>query len=349
MYNASKHRAKLQKKAQSASYSQMLNEQNSERGYTLDDSTPNINGLLETLRGGSEDSKIVEGNLNSSRGNISQNITEKQFDDRDSYVVHRSNKNDQSQMKPIDALSEAYDQKYREAFANAEEDGDTKFWDKFVGEQLLGEKTKIHGNVPPSGSQLQNHPDRFDSLKGQPSSPIATENFSSFTKEDKIKPMVMAQTIENLKTADAMLFHVYYTASRQKRPLTAREEKIIGAISAAKKSILAQVINDDPTVPGNPFEEQNEIAPPAEGQEPSTGADFGIADISSGPVVDNNPAISDSQMRDVDFFDGNPTVEAPTTEDLPPDETQLPPDIADRYQAYVDSIQQEINPNETPF
>jgi hypothetical protein len=346
MFNFSKRNNKMQKIAESASYPQMLSEQNAERGYTLDDSTPNINGLLDTLRGGSEDSKTVEGSLNSSRGNMPSDITEKQLDKRESYVVHRTDKNDSVKIKPMDALAEAYDQKYRKAFADAEEGGDTSFWDKFVGEQLLGEKTKVHRNVPSSGSQLQNHPDRFTSLKGQPSSPIATDNFSSFTKEDKVKPMVMAQAEERLKSADAMLFHIYYMASKQDRSLTAKEHKAIESISAVKRAILAQAI--DPTVPGNPFEEPNKLSPLSEDLEPSTGADMGIADISTGPVVDN-PASIDTQTNDVDFLDGNPTVEAPTPEGLPPDENQLPPDMPDRYQQYVDSITKEIAPNDTPF
>lgn len=129
-------------------------------------------------------------------------------------------------VSPINVLSEEFDQKKVEAVKKAENrlKNDTAFWDKYVGEQMLGTATKVDANV--SNSQLQNQPGRF-----------------SFNKETDVAKVVntkiskMAQEI--LKDADALLFHVYSTAAVENRDLTIDEKAFVNRINKEKEYILA--------------------------------------------------------------------------------------------------------------
>lgn len=121
---------------------------------------------------------------------------------------------------PINIKTEEYNQKHLEDFKKAESSPkrDTAFWDKYVGVQLEGEgmPTKIDKNVPSSGSQLQNHPDRF--------------------KGGNIDKMVMA----SVKDADAMLFHIHATVSKQGRDINDIEKQQIIDINSGKTRLIAQ-------------------------------------------------------------------------------------------------------------
>lgn len=349
MYNISKKKIKVAGTV--PSYAQMLSDQNKERNLTLGDSTPNLNGLLDSVRRDQSADQVHEANLKESRDSSfkADGVTESQLGSRKSYVVHRTDKSENVHMKPMDALSEAYDQKFRKAYSEAEEDGDTKFWDKFVGDQMLSDTTKISGNVPDIGNQLSNNPERFESLKGQPSNSLATDNFSSYTKRDNIKPMTMASS---LKDADAMLFSIYYRAASQNRDVNKREQDLIEAISAEKRVLLAQLDPSmdpsmDPTQPNNKFSPTPPLASPVEGDnQPSNGDSMGLGDIDGLVNIDNPVVNNDPEHRDVDFHDGNPTVDAPVP-------GSLPPDIDDRYDAYNQSIVRETpmikEVDETPF
>jgi len=122
---------------------------------------------------------------------------------------------------PINLKTQEYVEKHTDEFKKAEEETkrDTAFWDKYVGMQLEGPgfPTKIDKNVPLSASQLENQSDRF--------------------KEDKTKQMIMA----SLKDADAMLFHIFATASKEQRNLNDKEKQQITDINAGKTRLLAKI------------------------------------------------------------------------------------------------------------
>jgi hypothetical protein len=153
--------------------------------------------------------------LNAARKNAESapSITEYHMDDKE---VDFSSK-DKVQVMDINVETQDYDNKKTEAFKKAEGKKDTAFWDKYVGVQLEGEgqPTKIKDNIPASASQLQNQPERF--------------------KGKNVDKMVMA----SIKDADAMLFHIYATASKAGRKLTANEKQQVTDINAGKMRILA--------------------------------------------------------------------------------------------------------------
>lgn len=126
-------------------------------------------------------------------------ITEAGMDDK---IIDFKSK-DKKQVMDINVESRKYMDEQSDAYKKAENAGraDTEFWDKYVGVQLEGTMKKIDNNIPVSGSQLQNAPHRF--------------------KGEKINKMVMA----SLKDADAMLFHIYATASKENRGLTKEEQQ----------------------------------------------------------------------------------------------------------------------------
>ena len=128
------------------------------------------------------------------------------------------NSKDKKQVMDINVESQEYDTKKTEAFKNAEGKKDTAFWDRYVGVQLEGDgrPIKIKDNIPGSTSQLQNNPERF--------------------KGKNVDKMVMA----SVKDADAMLFHIYATASKAGRELTTDEEQQVTDINAGKMRVLAE-------------------------------------------------------------------------------------------------------------
>ncbi len=125
---------------------------------------------------------------------------------------------DKKQVMDINVETRKYVDEYADAYKKAEDasKSDTAFWDKYVGVQLEGTMKKVDGNLPGSASQLQNISDRF--------------------KGEKINKMVMA----SLKDADAMLFHIYATASKEDRELTTEEQQQISDIHSGKVRLLAQ-------------------------------------------------------------------------------------------------------------
>jgi hypothetical protein len=138
------------------------------------------------------------------------------------------------QVSCINEVSERLSQEKVDKFKKAEEKSkkDTAFWDKYVGVQLEEDTKNIKGNLPSSGSQLPNNPERFG---------------------EEISKMVAA----SLRDADAMLFHIYATAKREDRLLTAEENQQIVDINSGKARIFADMVqpvrrsleyNPDPTI-----------------------------------------------------------------------------------------------------
>lgn len=152
--------------------------------------------------------------LNAARKNESEvAITEAGMDDK---IVDFKSK-DKKQVMDINVESQKYDDEKEAALKKAEkEKRDTSFWDKFVGVQLEGKKTKVDNNIPASASQLPNKPERF--------------------KGKTVDKMVMA----SIKDADAMLFHIYATAAKAGRELTKDEEQQVIDINSGKMRLMAQ-------------------------------------------------------------------------------------------------------------
>jgi hypothetical protein len=119
----------------------------------------------------------------------------------------------------INELSEKLHAEKEEKFKKAEDTSkkDTAFWDKYVGLQLEEDTKNIKKNLPSSGSQLPNKPERFGK---------------------DVDKMVMA----SLKDADAMLFHIYAQASKNGRDLTEEEKQQVVDINSGKARILAQMV-----------------------------------------------------------------------------------------------------------
>jgi hypothetical protein len=120
-------------------------------------------------------------------------------------------------VSPINALTQSFCDEKEKAYKKAEnEKRDTAFWDKYVGVQMESEVTKVKKNIPGAASQLQNNPNRF--------------------KGKDITKMVMA----SLKDADALLFHIYATAEKEKRELNDTEKQQINDINSNKIRILSE-------------------------------------------------------------------------------------------------------------
>ena len=152
--------------------------------------------------------------LNAARKNKDpQEITEAGMSDK---IVDFKAK-DKKQVMDINEETQKHVAKKADEYKRAENasKADTAFWDKYVGVQLEGKMKNVDGNVPASASQLPNNPERF--------------------KGKKIDKMVMA----SLKDADAMLFHIYATAAKESRELTAEETQQVVDIESGKMRLLA--------------------------------------------------------------------------------------------------------------
>lgn len=116
--------------------------------------------LKHNVRKEKDNSVPFNEQLNSARTGTNQSIAEKILNDSNKRDDRTHNRNAKSQ----DLVSESYDQEKLKAFRKAQEgqERDTSFWDDFVGDQMLGPKTKIVNNV--QESQLPNHSSRYTGL-----------------------------------------------------------------------------------------------------------------------------------------------------------------------------------------
>jgi len=215
-----------------------------------------------------------------------EKVTEGSLEDVESSLYpHRQFKDgeDNYQVSPINALAHANDKKYRDAFSKANKGADTAFWDKYVGDQLDGPVTKVPSNIPPTGSQLQNNPERFGSLDNLPVDPSAKVNRKNFSTELDIKPMhgfagnekSLKMAMSSLKDADGLLFGIYFKAAQENRDLTKNERDLVSGINKDKALIMSQVV----PVPGDPANQ----------------ADF----LDGSPDVTDDPFLS-AQMSGID-------------------------------------------------
>jgi hypothetical protein len=232
--------------------------------YNLSLDGTNVEGIQKMLetdrRDLGESPKTYEGLLSEARTNskTGEKISEGEMNDSKSELFpHRRYKEGEDEgitVSPIDALSTAHDRKFRDAFSKANKGADTEFWDKFVGEQLDGEKTTVGRNLPEKGSQLAASPHRFGNLDGVPHDPDAIKNRENFGKEldieaiskSKDKPL---EITSSLHTADKLLFGIYLKANSEKRELTAEEKEIVAAVNKDKVAMLMALAQMPPPSP----------------------------------------------------------------------------------------------------
>jgi len=219
-------------------YNKMIEDQTDDMGLEAEAPSKNVN-LKMTVK--DKDNTVpFETQLEAARqGDSLLKVTEKALDEEKK--VYNDKRTDiwDTDVTAINVETEKYNQEQLKAFSEAQKnDSETAFWDKYVGVQMEGPITKIDNNISDSASQLQNQPDRF--------------------KGKEIKKMVMA----SLKDADAMLFHIHATASKERRELNNIEKQQVIDINSGKIRLIAQIpAGMQPLdVPKAPIETNEQIA-----------------------------------------------------------------------------------------
>jgi hypothetical protein len=216
MFNMKKHAKKAEENNETR-----LQKERGKFDTELPEVTGNLNSLLDDSRKNPDGDKTHEGQLESVHEAAVDRITDGQLQNQKSEFSRKNNEKEKLQGLPINNLALAREQEQIKAFNKAsEKKRDTEFWDKYVGDQMEGKVTKQVANNAPS--QLQTSTER---VKG-----VTVENVKD---NKKLKEMVMA----SLKDADAMLFHIYHTASG--RELSSEEKMLVDGINADKVKILS--------------------------------------------------------------------------------------------------------------
>ena len=143
--------------------------------------------------------------LNAARKNkVESQIIEARMDDKE--VAFGTQKDS---MMDINEETKKHVDKKEADFKAAEKNtkSDTAFWDKYVGVDLEGKKTKVTKNIPDSATQLPN------------------------------KDAAEIEAV--LKDADAMIYHIYATAHSQDRDLEEEEKQKIIDIESGKARFMA--------------------------------------------------------------------------------------------------------------
>lgn len=174
--------------------------------------------------------------LESARTGTSEVIAEGQLNDAPKLYNNRRDDNTHAKkVTAVNLVSEAYHQEKLKAFREAQKgnERDTSFWDKEVGIQMQGEKTKIVSNN--QKSQLQNHPDRFNGL---------TPDLSTSKKFDDLVTAALDQ-------ADRMQFTIFANAASTGRKLSKVELQQIADINSGKaRAIIAYETRMNKTAQG---------------------------------------------------------------------------------------------------
>jgi len=181
-----------------------------------------------------------EEQLGAARADVNAHVLEKALDENPQlYATRRLPKVWDTKIKSIDMLAEAYDQARNAAYSRVNKgEFDAPLQNENPGSQMLGPKTKIKGNVQPS--QLENHPDRFQGLENKyPIHTDVSKNRKTLDKSDNIKDLAVAGALHHLKSADAMLFHIFATAAEEGREITAHEHQMVKDINSSKARLLS--------------------------------------------------------------------------------------------------------------
>lgn len=176
--------------------------------------------------------KITEGGLAESKSPL---YPHRQF----------ANGSDKYDVTPINLISEAYDQKFREAFSAANKGADTDFWDKYQHADLDDKPTKVSINIPSAGSQLASNPQRFKNIDAFPSNADAQINRDNFGTNLNITRLHHADVsskykvaLASLEDADKLLFAIHYKAASENRNLSEQENGIIDTVNKDKEKFL---------------------------------------------------------------------------------------------------------------
>jgi len=219
--------SKMAQKKGFKNYNTMLEENNEKMGFTTEGDSKNINLSLPVKDQVAIDT--LEKQIDANRdGKDSLKVTEKAINENEKVYNDRRVSNPEG-ISSINLASEAYDIKHNEAYKKAEdkEKNETEFWDKYLGTEIQGEKTTVHNNV--TKTQLENAPDRFKGLDTDVNKVI---NY-------KVPKMVQA----SLRDADAMLFHIYASARKENRELSAQEKQMVIDINSGKDRYLREYQN----------------------------------------------------------------------------------------------------------
>jgi len=239
-FNLRKHAAKKETpKAMDA----QLRDQNKAMGLTnVVDATAPADLNLAKLRKEKDNTVPMETQMNAARtGDTAggRNIEGALNEQPKVFNEKRRDTESKRQIDPINLMDAARDEQHRVKFeaAEAKQRKDAQFWDKFIGVDLEGEKTKIPANT--QSSQLENHPDRFKGIdKTMPIEADFQENAKRMSKDTEVDKMVTA----SLMDADAMLFHIYKTAASEGRETSKEEQRTVREINDEKVRILAQSV-----------------------------------------------------------------------------------------------------------
>ncbi len=257
----------MKKHSQTKSYPTMINQYNKDWNLAISE-IESYNGLLNADRRLIKEPETQEAMLSKKRNKNAQNkITEMALSDSESKLVSHRNKNtDPPQVTPINALSEAFDAKYRESFAKANkeanEDNYTKFWDSYIGADLE-ENTKNVSQITEEASQLPNNPNRFENVNELPTNVSGEENRKLLNNKPKIKPQkgfdkgsnskskemekIAQESFDYIKDSDLIIYNTYKKAFSEKRDINAEERSLIDNLNKDKQSFLLALaqIQDD--------------------------------------------------------------------------------------------------------
>jgi cellobiose-specific phosphotransferase system component IIB len=215
---------------------------NKENGFSSVENPPNLHGLIKETHENDDGQKILESKFER-KNEEDKTTTEGQLNTRESYVVHRRSFDNNTNVTDINILSQSYDKKKEKAITEAEKEqnNNNDYWDKYVSEQMLFEKTSSPKNVN-NNNGICNDKDRFDSIFDFDVD--VNKSLDSYNKEMKISKMSQKDVNENLKTADAMIFKIYYDALRDKRKLSEKEDIQINRISSVKEMLISQTYEE---------------------------------------------------------------------------------------------------------
>jgi len=192
------------------------------------DDTGNLDWRLKDVRKDPSGDRTQESRLDDVRMNDNeQPILEAAFDNAKNTL--NDLRIDSKDTLPLMDYSVASDVEREKDFKKADQedkkDRNTEFWDKYIGVQLTNKKTTITNNTQPS-QLLSNYETREDMLK---------QNKSTKT----------ASILTSLMDADAMLYHIYRTASTEEREISEIEKQQVEDINSGKIRLLAQLPSED--------------------------------------------------------------------------------------------------------
>jgi len=206
------------KKQSCSNVEKRLEESNKDSGLSVDDNSGNIDYRLEELRTHPDGMETTQKQLDSVReANENQEITEGALNNTKKGKFNLMKHRVDERQPP---LMDYYKTNKKEVVKESEKKRDTDFWDKYVGDQLEGEPTKIVSNT--SVSQLVSNYDTREEF----------EKNNKSIKEASVK----------LSDSDAMLYYIYRKAALENREINEEEKQIVTDINSGKVRILEELI-----------------------------------------------------------------------------------------------------------